>query len=104
MRDWYEMRDRHEVGKLVLATVLAALTLGAGTAHADDQGYISDLRAHGVPVIPGLENSWIGQGYMLCNQLRSGVPRAQVAQAVTQTDPVMYMDILQHQLCPDTLH
>ena len=92
------------MNRILFAAVLAALLLGTDpAAHADDQGYIADLRAHGAPVLPGLEKSWIGQGYMLCNQLRSGVPRAEVAQAVTQTDPVMFMDVLQHQLCPDTL-
>jgi hypothetical protein len=87
-----------------VGAVLAVLAIATAVpAHADEQGYISDLRAHGVPVIPGLEQSWIGQGYMLCNQLRSGVSRANVAQSVTQADPVVFMDVLQHQLCPDTL-
>ena len=74
MRDWYEMRDRHEVGKLVLAAVLAALTLGARHRARRRSGLHKRPSGARRSVIPGLENSWIGQGYMLCNQMRSGVP------------------------------
>jgi hypothetical protein len=52
--------------KLILAAVLMALTLGTGIAHADDQSYLADLRAHGAPVLPGLENNWIGEGHRMC--------------------------------------
>jgi hypothetical protein len=89
--------------KPILAAVLIALTLSTGTAHADDQSYLADLRAHGAPVLPGLENNWIGEGHRMCNEMRAGVSRADVAAEVTQTDPVMFMDVLQHQLCPDTI-
>jgi Protein of unknown function (DUF732) len=76
---------------------------GTAPADADDQSYIDELRAHGAFVVPGLEGGWISSGHRMCNELRTGVPRADVAAEVTQTDPVMFMDVLQHQLCPDTL-
>ena len=80
--------------KAVLAAVLGAalLTLGTGAAHAYDQSYIADLRAHGAPGLPGLENNRIGDGHRMCNEMRAGVSRADVAAEVTQTDPVMFMD------------
>lgn len=86
-----------------LGLVGALLGMTVAVARADDQGYIADLRAHDAPVLPGLEKSWIGEGHRMCNEMRAGVSRADVAAEVTQTDPAMFMDVLQHQLCPDTL-
>lgn len=64
--------------KPILAAVLIALTLSTGTARADDQSYIDDLRAHGALGVPGFEGGWIGDGHRMCNELRSGVSRANV--------------------------
>ena len=88
----------------VAAVAIAAVALlSTAPARADNQSYIDDLRAHGAFVVPGLEGGWISSGHRMCNELRAGVPRADVAAEVTQTDPAMFMDVLQHQLCPDTL-
>lgn len=37
------------------------------------------------------------------NELRAGVSRTDVAAQVTGVDPATFMDVLQHQLSPDTL-
>jgi Protein of unknown function (DUF732) len=92
--------------KTIIAAIAALMftaVIPVGVAHADDQSYIADLKAHGAPVLPGLEGNWIGDGHRMCNEMRAGVSRANVAAEVTQTDPVMFMDVLQHQLCPDTM-
>lgn len=85
------------------APTAAVALLSTAPTHANNQSYIDHLRAHGALVLPGLEGGWISSGHRMCNELRSGVPRADVADEVTQADPVMFMDVLQHQLCPDTL-
>jgi Protein of unknown function (DUF732) len=85
------------------AAALAGAVFSAAPAHADDASYMADLRAHGAPIFPGMDSNWISQGHRLCNELRTGVSRADVAAEVTQWDPVQFMDIPQRDLCPDTL-
>jgi hypothetical protein len=85
-----------------LAAALMALPL-AGVAHADDASYMAALRAAGAPIFPGLDAGWIGDGHHMCNELRMGLSVENVASEVVTMDPAVYMPILQHELCPDTL-
>jgi Protein of unknown function (DUF732) len=85
------------------AAIAAVALLSTAPAHADDQSYLDGLRAHGAPLKPWTEGEWVSEGHKMCNELRHGVSPANVAAEVTQTDPAMFMDVLQHQLCPDTL-
>jgi|GEM_PF-5589031 Protein of unknown function (DUF732) len=45
----------------------------------------------------------MSSGHRMCNELRAGVSPANVAAEVTRTDQAMFMALLQHQICPDTL-
>lgn len=83
--------------------MLVAPLAFAAPAHADETSYMNELRGAGAPVFPGLESGWIGGGYRMCNELRSGVSVENVSHEVTQMDPAVYMPILQRELCPDTL-
>jgi hypothetical protein len=90
--------------KALIAAALVTLSMATSApAKADDASYLADLRAHGAPIFPMMDSNWVSQGHRLCNELRTGVSRANVAAEVTQWDPSTYMDILQHDLCPDTL-
>jgi Protein of unknown function (DUF732) len=95
--------NANRLAAVVAAAVVAAAVFSAAPAQADDASYMADLRAHGAPIFPGMDSNWISQGHRLCNELRMGVSRANVAAEVTQWDAGTYMDILQHDMCPDTL-
>ena len=91
------------IPRAAAAAIAAVALLSTATAHADDQTYLDELRAHGAPLKPWTEGEWVSEGHKMCDQLRHGVSPANVAVGVTQMDPAMFVDVLQHQLCPDTL-
>ncbi|OCB41882.1 hypothetical protein A5677_00475 [Mycobacterium malmoense] len=89
---------------LVLMAVGTALQLAA-RAHADENSYLDDLRARGIPFL--IPAQAVSDGYRVCRDLREG----QSPQLVAQTFGLYYnlvgpqiVDIAQHDLCPDTLH
>ena len=91
------------IPRAAAAAIAAVALLSTATAHADDQTYLDELRAHGAPLKPWTEGEWVSEGHKMCNELRHGESPANVAAGVTQMDPATLVDVLQHQLCPDTL-
>lgn len=85
---------------LAVAAALTALGLGLATpASADEQGYLDDIYAHGVPALP---NRALNTGYMVCSQLHGGATPEQAASRVGFMGGQL-VAAAQHQLCPDTL-
>lgn len=90
------------------AAILGILTVNVPNAHADDNAFIADLQAHGVPM-PWGPNAAIASGYRTCGELRNGAP---VAAVETSAGPTVggispwgpaVVSAAQHNLCPDTL-
>lgn len=93
---------------LAAVAASAILLVGAPYAHADDNAFIADLQAHGVPM-PWGPNAAIASGYRTCGELRNGAP---VAAVETSAGPTVggispwgpaVVSAAQHNLCPDTL-
>jgi hypothetical protein len=58
---------------IVAALVSAAALLSAGTAHADDDGYISMLKMYGLNVgSPELQQVALKLGRAICGDMRAG--------------------------------
>ncbi len=60
------------------ASTLAAL-FGAGTAHADEDGYLNQLSRHGYQVVPQAREFLLGSGHAMCNDLQAGQTPEDVA-------------------------
>lgn len=90
--------------RAVLATA-GALLLSCGVAHADDNQYVADLAAAGVPMLLG-PNAAIANGYTMCAQLRNGASPEVVAGSFGLMSAFggPAVAAAQHDLCPDTLH
>ncbi|EFG77112.1 hypothetical protein HMPREF0591_2980 [Mycobacterium parascrofulaceum ATCC BAA-614] len=97
------------IGTLLAATVIAcsatAATVVAAPAHADENSYLADLQARGVPFL--IPAKAVSDGYRVCSEIRAG----ESPQTAAQTFGIYYnalgptiVDIAQHDLCPDTLH
>lgn len=93
--------------RTMLAAVATAIALAA-PAHADEQGYLADLQARGVPVLPvaGVsgEERVTNIGYAVCAQLLSGAKPEDIAGRMGILSP-FGPDIVaaaQHQLCLNT--
>jgi Protein of unknown function (DUF732) len=56
---------------------LTAATAFAAPAHADDQAFLNDLRASGMPVM--YEPYYVGLGYKICAQIMAGMSTADAA-------------------------
>lgn len=83
----------------------AASVIAAPAAHADEQSYLADLQAHGVPFLVPAQA--VSNGYRVCGEIRGGESPATAAQTFgiyyNALGPTI-VDIAQHDLCPDTLH
>lgn len=88
----------------IAAAWLGFAMLSTATAHADDQAFIADLNAHGVPTINSPANM-VGGGYQVCSMLRNGMSRDMAAQQFGMLNGwgPQIVDAAQHDLCPDTL-
>ncbi|GFG96193.1 DUF732 domain-containing protein [Mycobacterium timonense] len=91
----------------MLAAVATAIALAA-PARADEQGYLADLQAHGVPVLPvaGIsgEERVTNIGYAVCAQLLRGAKPEDIASRMGILSP-FGPDIVaaaQDQLCLNT--
>jgi hypothetical protein len=83
----------------------AALVAMAPPAHADDGGYLAELKAENVPMVQGPDKAIAG-GYMVCSGLRSGLTpdRAAKVFGMGNTFGPAIVAAAQHNLCPDTQH
>jgi hypothetical protein len=93
--------QRWIVAPLVL---LAAATAFATPAHADDQGFLNDLRASGMPVM--YEPYYVGLGYKICAQIQAGMSTQDAASQLGIEGQIWGPQIVsaaQHDLCPKTL-
>ncbi|MGO9352471.1 MAG: DUF732 domain-containing protein [Mycobacterium sp.] len=91
----------------IAATATALGLATAGPAHADENGYVAELSAHGVPMFAG-PNRAILAGYQICGQLRDGASPEIVASQyqynwILAPFAPTVIDSAQRQLCPDTL-
>lgn len=88
----------------LIVPLLAAVAL-AVPAHADENNFIPDLQARGVPILSWPE-SLISQGYMICAQLRGGESPDTAARqfGLMNAYGPQIVDVTRHDLCPDTLH
>jgi hypothetical protein len=99
---------RRPTARLRLAAALfaaSAALLVATPAHADDDGYLADLSAHGVPFW-GSRGQMTGMGYRVCGQMRNGEAPTTAATQFSWLNafgPVI-VAAAQHNLCPDTVH
>jgi hypothetical protein len=94
----------------IAACCTAALIAIASPALADDQTYLADLQAAGVPttLIGGISRPGapLDTGYQICAKLRAGEPPEVAATQfswLNQWGPAI-VGAAQHDLCPDTLH
>lgn len=80
------------------------LALPQATAHADENSYIPDLQAAGVPILSWSSNL-ISQGYIVCAQLRGGESPATAANqfGIMNAFGTQIVSVTQHDLCPDTI-
>lgn len=89
----------------IAPVIVAVGVVVAAPAGADDQAFIADLNARGVPqLIPPARE--IGGGYQVCGMMRNGMSPEVAAQQfgmLNQWGPTI-VDAAQHDLCPDTLH
>lgn len=100
--------------QLVFGTVAAGFAvglIGAPSAHADDQGFLNELRSNGFPgwSVGGQQmpdGVLVAQGYMACNRLHLGESPDQLVGQLSPNDAGtgrMLIQAAQHNLCPDTL-
>jgi hypothetical protein len=98
------------ITRLAIAVLFLAEMAGiwAPPAHADDNAFIADLQAHGVPM-PWGPQAAIASGYRTCGELRNGAP---VSAVETSAGPTLggispwgavVTAAAQRDLCPDTL-
>lgn len=88
---------------------LAAAVAAAAPAHADEQGFIDQVRGSGMPVFTQ-NGPMLWHGYMACKKLRDGVPIDEIKESYklinnfrTEKWADQIMNITQRELCPDTL-
>jgi hypothetical protein len=90
-----------------IAAPLALLAAGAAFAapgQADDQTFLNDLRATGMPVM--YEPYYIGLGYKICAQIQAGMSTQDAASQLGIEGQIWGPQIVsaaQHDLCPKTL-
>ncbi|SPM43613.1 hypothetical protein MNAB215_5839 [Mycobacterium numidiamassiliense] len=87
---------------VAVAAVAAAVTLGAGTSHADDQSFIDRLHATQF-VMPSTEGSYVRFGHMVCDKLHAGAQPSDLYGMFSLNQGPNVVDAAQHELCPDTL-
>lgn len=97
--------------RVMLAAVAAGFAVlvgGSGLARAaDEDGYIAELQAAGVPMLKGPAYA-LGDGYQVCAMLRSGASPDIVATRFNLIDATagwvpLEIGAAQRHLCPDTL-
>ena len=83
----------------------AAPIVTASPAHADDNSFVADLQAQGVPMVQGPDKAIAG-GYMVCSALRNGVApdKAATVFGLMNGRGSQIVAAAQHDLCPETLH
>ena len=90
-----------------IITPLVALVAAAAfatPAHADDQAFLNDLRASGVPVM--YEPYYVGLGYKICAQIQAGMSTQDAASQLGIEGQIWGPQIVsaaQPDLCPKTL-
>jgi Protein of unknown function (DUF732) len=73
------------ISGIVLAS---AALLGAAPAQADSYSFISSLRAHGFSNIIGGNSAMLSQGFWVCDQLKQGYTRQQIANSFMWSNDV----------------
>lgn len=89
-----------------MAAMLAGLILGTpGVASADEQSYLADVRANGVPDAWSTSDWGVLQmGHVVCDLLRAGRPIDSIQYTgYTGMFRNQIVNGAQHELCPDTL-
>jgi uncharacterized protein DUF732 len=100
--------NRRPTARLCLGAALFGTTtalLVAAPAHADNDGFIADLAAHGVPFW-GSPMQMTAMGYRVCGQIRNGEAPDTAATQFNWLNAVgpAIVAAAQDNLCPDTLH
>lgn len=102
------------MNKMIIAGLAAgAVALGitvaapANADRADENGYVAELSAHGVPMMAGPDRAILA-GYQLCRQLRDGASPTVVASQyqfnwILAPFAPTVIDAARYHLCPDTL-
>ena len=93
-----------------IAATLAAIAAPAGPAHAGEAGYLARLAIdYGYTIAPDTEIPALRAGYLICDKLREGTPRANLADSVFWAIPNATREqaegmafAAQEELCPDT--
>lgn len=90
------------MGRLALvAAVSLGLILGAaGTATADDQGFLQEL-GDGNPFRTDAQR--VAGGYQVCTMIKTGTPPPVIAASYTFEDGWRWVNAAQNHLCPETL-
>jgi hypothetical protein len=84
-----------------IGVLSTAAAVGIAPAHADENSYLADLQAHGVPVM--IPASAVSDGYRVCGQIRAGMSPVTAAQTFGLYYNVVgpqIVDIAQHQTVP----
>ena len=87
---------------MAVATVGAALTVGAGTCHADDQSFLDRLHATQF-IMPTTDGAYVRYGHMVCDKLHAGAKPSDLYGMFSMNQGPNVVDAAQHELCPDTL-
>lgn len=103
--------NRRPIARLCLGAALLGTTtalsplLVAAPAHADNDGFVADLAAHGVPFW-GSPMQMTAMGYRVCGQIRNGEAPAAAASQFNWLNVVgpTIVAAAQDNLCPETLH
>lgn len=91
---------------LTVAVGIMAVAVTPATAHADDQGFVDDINAAGMPRLALSDGELLLQDYDMCSKMRNGAGREAIKGGF---NPLVggwsdaMIDAAQHQLCPDTL-
>jgi Protein of unknown function (DUF732) len=99
------LRISHFAARIIAPLVVwAAAAAFAWPAHADDQSFLNDLRASGMPVM--YEPYYVGLGYKICAQIQAGMSTQDAASQLGIEGQIWGPQIVsaaQHDLCPKTL-
>lgn len=84
-----------------IGTVAVGLLIGtAGTAAADDQGFLQEL-GDGNPF--RTDAGRVAAGYQVCTMIKTGTPPPVIAASYTFEDGWRWVNAAQNNLCPETL-
>lgn len=103
------MTTRNRTAAAIAAAAVLTIAAPAGAAHASEAGYLARLGVdYGYQLTAESKPAALAAGYMLCDEMRAGTPRDQLAASVfvalpkTTADQAGGMVFAAHQeLCPD---